>query len=198
VHVVDFDNSMWLPAYMRKLSLALASACALSSLGMIAPVYGAESATLNVKFVGSDCEGCEVSYSSLPDDAPQVKIKNNAATFDFPEGTIDPGYFIISNPKFGFIDAATVTVMQYKGKSAGQKVLRKQAKSAKRARVCWEGSQSVTDSITIRLSMVKDKDVSGKTTQSILSWARPTQDAVGPYSRTSKGRVLINGDVDCS
>ena len=103
---------------------------------MIAPVYGAESTTLNVKFVGSDCEGCEVSYSSLPDDAPPVNIKNNAATFDFPEGTIDPGYFIISNPKFGFIDAATVTVMQYKGKSAGQKVLRKQAKSAKRSFEC--------------------------------------------------------------
>lgn len=188
-------------ANVKKLIVAAASVFALSSFGIGTPAYGADSLTLTVNFVGYDCEGCTVSYSGLPDATSTAKIKNDKASFDFPGGTINPGYFIISNPKFGFIDAATVTVTQYKGKTAGQKVSRKRAKNAKRARVCWEaeGSSMAEEwNLTIRLSTVKDKDVSGKPTRSILSWTQPTQSAAGPYERTSKGRVLINGDIDCS
>jgi len=186
---------------MRKMVGAAASVFALLSVGLATPAHGADSLTLTVDFVGYDCEGCTVSYSGLPDATSSATIKNDKASFKFPGGTIDSGYFTISNPKFGFIDAATVTAMQYKGKAAGQKVSRNRAKNGKRARVCWaaEGARMAEEwNLTVRLSTVKDKDVNGKSTRSILSWAQPTQSAVGPYERTSKGRVLINGDIDCS
>jgi hypothetical protein len=51
-------------------------------------------------------------------------------------GSIPPGAFTINNSKFGFMDAITVIVMQYKGKAVGSKVTGKQAVAAKRTSLC--------------------------------------------------------------
>ena len=101
-----------------------------------------------------------------------------------------------------------------KGKAVGSQVTRKKAVAAKRASSCWVGYNPVSNggtdsptenSMTIRLSTVKDKDMSGKTTKSILSWARPMATVKGqlmekPSSKflsASKGRILVNGDLAC-
>ena len=129
------------------------------------------------------------------------------------KGSMAPGYFIIDDPKFGFMDTATVIVMRYNGTAVGSKVTRKEAVAAKRASSCWVGYNPVSNggtdsptenSMTIRLSIVKDK-FAGKATKTILSWAQPTVSVKGqlmekPSSKflsANKGRILVNGDLAC-
>jgi len=190
---------------MNKLLVASA-AFTLGLTGIVAPSQAAPApVSFTLNFVGVSCEGCTVNGE---------KIKNGSVTFTSDTGSIPPGVFMISNPKFGFMDANTVIVMQYKGKAVGSKMSRKEAVAAKRASSCWVGFNPVSNggtdsptenSMTIRLSTVKDKDMSGKTTKSILSWAKPTATVKGqlmekPSSKflpADKGRIMINGDLAC-
>ena len=75
---------------------------------------------------------------------------------------------------------------------------RKKAKANKRASACWSGTDQSALALKIRLSTVKDKDMSGKSTKSLLSWAQPTIAASAGFMKTSKGRIVINGDINCS
>ena len=117
--------------------------------------------TLN--FDGVPCEGCTVRWENLVDVdgqgfGPKEKIKNGSVTMS-DKGSMAPGYFISDNPKFGFMDAATVIVMRYNGTAVGSKVTRKEAVAAKRASSCWVGynpasnggaGSSTENSMTIR------------------------------------------------
>ena len=116
------------------------------------------------------------------------KIKNGSVACTSDKGSMAPGYFFINNPKFGFMNAATVIVMRHHGTAVGSKVTRKGAVAAKRASSCWVGYNPVSNggidpltenSMTIRLSTVNDKDVKGKKTRTIHSLAQPTASAKG-------------------
>ena len=204
---------------MKKTLVTLA-AFTLGITGIAAPSQAAPApVSFTLNFVGVPCEGCTVTWQNGVDvddqgGGPQETIKNGSVTFTSDQGSMAPGSFSINNPKFGFIDAATIIVMRYKGKAVGSQVTRKKAVAAKRASSCWVGYNPVSNggtdsptenSMTIRLSTVKDKDMSGKTTKSILSWARPTATVKGqlmekPSSKflsASKGRILVNGDLAC-
>ena len=190
---------------MKKLVVASA-AFTLGLTGIVAPSQAAPApVSFTLNFVGVSCEGCTVNGET---------IKNGSVTFTSDTGSIPPGSFNINNPKFGDIDAATIIVMRYKGKAVGSKVTRKKAVAAKRASSCWAGYNPVSNggtdsptenSMTIRLSTVKDKDMSGKATKSIVSWAKPTASVKGQlmekpsskFLRADKGRILINGDLAC-
>ena len=192
------------PEIMKKLLVILA-AFMLGVTGVVSPIQAAPApVSFTFNFVGVPCEGCTVGGE---------EIKNGAVTFTSDTGSIPPGAFTISNPKFGFMDANTVIVMRYKGKAVGSKVTRKQAVAAKRASSCWVGYNPVSNggtdsptenSMTIRLIIVKDK-FAGKTTKTILSWAQPTASVKGQlmekpsskYLPVDKGRVFINGDLAC-
>ena len=89
-------------------------------------------------------------------------------------------------------------VMQYRGAQKGDVVAREKAKANKRASACWSGTDQSAVALKIRLSTVKDKDMSGKSTKSLLSWAQPTIAASAGFMKTSKGRIVINGDINCS
>ena len=190
---------------IMKFPLVILAAFMLGVTGVVSPTQAAPApVSFTFNFVGFPCEGCIVGGE---------KIKNGAVTFTSDTGSFPPGAFTITNPKFGFMDANTVIVMRYKGKTVGSKVTRKQAVAAKRASSCWVGYNPVSsggtdspteNSMTIRLSMVKDK-FGGKATKTILSWAQPTASVKGQlmekpsskYVPVDKGRVFINGDLAC-
>ncbi len=180
---------------MKCFKLTLTS-CFAFSLIAIAP--SAQAATpmtsVTLNFVGVNCEGCTVSTPA----GDSVTIKSDTAIFKIATADTAGTYFSVNNPKFGFIDAATIIVMQYRGAQEGDVVARKKAKANKRASACWSGTDQSSVAIKIRLSTVKDKDMSGKSTKSLLSWAQPTVAASGGHLKTTKGRILINGDINCS
>jgi hypothetical protein len=126
------------------------------------------------------------------------KIKSRSVTFTSANGPLQAGYFLINNPKFALIGAATAITLQYKGKIPGQKISRTQAIDSKRAYICWTGTET-QQSLRVRLSTVTDTAMTGGPTKAILAWAQPTPTgAKGPISRTNKGRVMFNGDIGCS
>ena len=180
---------------------ALISAAALAiGLLSIAPSAHAANADaeLTLNFVGVACEGCTVTYQPANADSQMEKIKNDSVTFTSANGPLQAGYFLIDNPKFADLGAATAISLQYKGKIPGQKISRARAIDSKRASVCWAGTDS-QNSLRVRLSTVKDTALTGKSTKAILAWAQPTPTgATGPTLRSNKGRVMANGDLGCS
>ena len=172
-------------------------AIGLLSVGPSAHAANAD-AELTLNFVGVACEGCTVTYQPANADSQMEKIKNDSVTFSSANGPLQAGYFLIDNPKFANLGAATAISLQYKGKIPGQKISRTGAIDSKRASVCWAGTDS-QNSLRVRLSTVKDTALTGKSTKAILAWAQPTPTgATGPTSRTNKGRVMFNGDIGCS
>ena len=176
---------------------AAALAVGLLSVGPSAHAANAD-AELTLNFVGVACEGCTVTYQPANADSQMEKIKNDSVTFSSANGPMQAGYFLIDNPKFANLGAATAISLQYKGKIPGQKISRARAIDSKRASVCWAGTDS-QNSLRVRLSTVKDTALTGKSTKAILAWAQPTPTgATGPTSRTNKGRVMFNGGIGCS
>jgi hypothetical protein len=176
---------------------AAALAIGLLSVGPSAHAANAD-AELTLNFVGVACEGCTVTYQPANADSQMEKIKNDSVTFTSANGPLQAGYFLIDNPKFADLGAATAISLQYKGKIPGQKISRTRAIDSKRASVCWAGTDS-QNSLRVRLSTVKDTALTGKSTKAILAWAQPTPTgAKGPTLRTNKGRVMANGDLGCS
>jgi hypothetical protein len=64
--------------------------------------------SITFNFVGVNCEGCIVATQ----DVDSITIKNDTAVFNIATADTAGTYFSIDNPKFGFIDAATMIVMQ--------------------------------------------------------------------------------------
>ncbi len=184
---------------MKFLKVTLTSGFVFALLAIAPSAQAADPMTnVTLNFVGVNCEGCTVSTPAGETVVDMATIKNGTAILKIATADTAGIYFSINNPKFGDLDAATIIVMQYRGTQEGDVVTRKEAKANKRASACWSGTDQSDVAIKIRLSTVKDKDMSGKSTKSLLSWAQPTLAASGGFMKTNKGRILINGDITCS
>ena len=189
---------------MRRLSIVLGMLLTATLVGW-SPAGAADAGMTDVtlRFVGYPCDGCVVTATgeSAPangyNGAKGTKVRDGRVTISIPTDETMGVYFAVDNPKFGFIGAETLIVMQYPGEEPGARVTRKAARHEKKASACWAGTDQSETTLRIRLSTVRDRDMTGKSTKSLLAWAQPTVASDGGVTPTDKGRVLINGDLSC-
>ncbi len=188
---------------MRRIAAVVALVLVAAAVAVAAPAKAGDVATSGMTTITmkvANCEGCSIRPSLTRVDADgkaagyygkAVKVRNGVAVMRVPTSKTPGMSFRINGPTREPVNYAPVVVVQYKGYKPGTVVTRAQAKAAKQASACWEGTSSSSVSLSVRAArvLVPTFPPDGTTTLATFGWFVPTGNAPGNFGPTYKGVI---------
>jgi len=188
---------------MRRIAAVVALALIAATVGIAAPANAgdvAASGTTTITMRVANCEGCFIRPSLTRVDADgksvgyygkAIKVRNGVAVLRVPTSKTPGMSFRINGPTRVPVNYAPVLVVQYKGYAPGTVVTKAQAKAAKQASACWEGTSSSSVTLSVRAArvLVPKFPPDGTKTLATFGWFVPTAKAPGNFGPTYKGVI---------
>ena len=143
----------------------------------------------------TNCGGCQVTAASFKQIGGPVwtskahTVRDGRVTFYPPTARTSGLEFFVSDPKAVNLGAVPVAVLRYAGKTAGQAVTPRQARTGKNGFSCWAGTSRAKATLELTVDRYAATGLGGETGYSIRAYADPTLRTVGSSYPLVKGML---------